>query len=163
MTDCSELSGVITAVLTPFDAGGRPHIARLQNHIRRLEAQGCEAVLLAGTTGEGPSLSLEERKRLLEAGSAAASRLKVLACTTCASLPETIELTRHAFDRGAYGVAVMPPFFYKDISDEGLYAFYRQLLDQAVPEEGRLFLYHIPQVDGSARFVRPGRQAAGGR
>ena len=54
MSQRSELSGVITAVLTPFDANGRPHIGRLLSHIRSLEDQGCDAVLLAGTTGEGP-------------------------------------------------------------------------------------------------------------
>jgi 4-hydroxy-tetrahydrodipicolinate synthase len=148
MNQNSELSGVITAVLTPFDADGYPHIGRLQSHIRRLEAQGCDAVLLAGTTGEGPSLSLEERKTLVEAATATAVGVKVLACTTCASLPETVELTRHGFDQGVYGVTVMPPFFFKDVSEEGLYAFYRQVLDRAVPDGGRLLLYHIPQVTG---------------
>jgi 4-hydroxy-tetrahydrodipicolinate synthase len=148
MNQRSKLSGVITAVLTPFDADGHPHIGRLQDHIRRLETQGCDAVLLAGTTGEGPSLSLEERKTLVEAATAAAVGVKLLVCTTCASLPETVELTRHAFDQGAYGVTVMPPFFFKDVSDEGLYAFYRQVLDQGVPDTGRLLLYHIPQVTG---------------
>jgi 4-hydroxy-tetrahydrodipicolinate synthase len=148
MSQRSDLSGVITAVLTPFDDRGRIDIGRLQSHIRRLESQGCAAALLAGTTGEGPSLSLEERKTLLEAGIAAAAGTKVLACTTCASLPETVELTRHAFDHGAYGVTVMPPFFFKGVSDEGLYAFYWEVLDQAVPGDGRLLLYHIPQVTG---------------
>jgi 4-hydroxy-tetrahydrodipicolinate synthase len=148
MSQSSDLSGVITAVLTPIDAQGRIDTGRLQSHIRRLEAQGCAAVLLAGTTGEGPSLSLAERKTLLEAGIAAASAIKVLACTTCASLPETVEITRHAFDRGVYGVTVMPPFFFKGVSDDGLVAFYRQVLDQAVPTDGRLLLYHIPQVTG---------------
>ena len=105
-------------------------------------------MLLAGTTGEGPSLSLGERKTLVAAAIAAAARVKVLACTTCASLPETIELTRHAFDQGAYAVTVMPPFFFKDVTEDGLYAFYRQVLDRAVPDGGRLLLYHIPQVTG---------------
>ena len=91
---------------------------------------------------------MEERKTLLVAGTAAAAHVKVLACTTCASLPETVELTQHAFASGAWGVTVMPPFFFKGVTDEGLYAFYRQILDQAVPDDGRLLLYHIPQVTG---------------
>jgi 4-hydroxy-tetrahydrodipicolinate synthase len=148
MDQMSELSGVITAVLTPFDLDGSLQLGMLQEHIRRLEVRGCNAVLLAGTTGEGPSLSMKERKTLLEACFSAADRIKILVCTTCANLPETVELTRHAFDHGAYGVTVMPPFFYKDVSDDGLYKFYRHLLDHAVPFEGRLLLYHIPQVTG---------------
>jgi 4-hydroxy-tetrahydrodipicolinate synthase len=144
----TKIRGVITAVLTPFDKMGRPDFTAYQAHIRTLEREGCNGILLLGTTGEGPSMSLEERKDLLAAGREATTKMAVMACTTCANLPETAALTRHAFEKGADAVTVMPPFFFKGVSDEGLYNFYRQVLEEAVPDDGLMMLYHIPQVTG---------------
>jgi 4-hydroxy-tetrahydrodipicolinate synthase len=165
----SKLKGIIAAVLTPLDARGRPDLAAYTSHIRTLEADGCHGILMLGTTGEGPSLGLAERMDLVEAGQEAAGGMAALVCTTCASLPETVALTRHAFDRGVDAVTVMPPFFFKGVDDEGLLLFYRQVLDEAVPNEGKLMLYHIPQVtqvpvsfDLIERLMRWGGQRVAG-
>jgi 4-hydroxy-tetrahydrodipicolinate synthase len=141
-----KLKGIISAVLTPLNESGRPDLVAYQAHIRILESDGCHGILMLGTTGEGPSMGLAERKDLLEVGLEAAGGMAAMACTTCANLPETIALTRHAFDQGVDAVTIMPPFFFKGVDDEGLLAFYRQVLDEAVPEHGLLMLYHIPQV-----------------
>jgi len=146
MTYPPYILGVVTAVLTPLDQKGMPNLDQIQHHIRVLEQDGSDAILIMGTTGEGPSFSCTERKVVLEAAIQASRRIEVIAQTGCASLADTIDLTCHAFKSGIKKVTVMPPFFFKDISDDGLFEFYHQLIDEAVPPEGKLMLYHIPQV-----------------
>ena len=106
------VQGVWCAVLTPFDSAGLPDSARLARHVRRILAAGVDGIALFGTTGEGQSLSLNERRAGLDAlltASIAPSR--IVAATGCASLPETIELTRHAVQSNCAGALVLPPFF----------------------------------------------------
>ena len=146
MPEQQKIKGVVTAVLTPINREGKPDIQRIQHHIRTLEKDGSDCILLAGTTGEGPSFSVTERKAILEAGLQAAGRMRVMAQTGCASLADTLDLTRHAFEQGLDVVTILPPFFFKGITDEGLYAYYKRILDEAVPSHGQLMLYHIPQV-----------------
>lgn len=143
----SNLLGVVAAVATPL-TDGTLHEASFRRHINMLERDGCDGILLLGTTGEGPSFSLDERKAVLERGREDAGDMLVMGGTGCASLPETIELTRFAFDIGIDAVVVVPPFYFKNVPDEGLLSYYQKLLDDAVPENGRLLLYHIPQVSG---------------
>ncbi len=138
--------GVVTAVLTPVDEEGRPDLERLQHHIRTLEKDGSDGILIMGTTGEGPSFSVPEREAVLEAGIQAAGKMEVIAQTGCASLKDAIRLTQHAFAAGLRAVTVLPPFFFKDMPLDGLLAFYREILEESVPPSGRLILYHIPQV-----------------
>lgn len=146
MEDPKRFLGVVTAVLTPLDQDGSLNLPQLQRHIQVLEQDGSDAILVMGTTGEGPSFSCSERKTALEAALQAARKMEVIAQTGCASLTDTIDLTRHAFELGLTRVTVMPPFFFKEVSDDGLFAFYCHLIDEAVPADGALMLYHIPQV-----------------
>src|SRR5690606_27520066 len=118
----------------------------LKSHLQQLARDDSDGVLLMGTTGEGPSLSLADRKRLVEAAREYVSDMVLMAGTGCASLADTIELTQHAFESGAEVVVVVPPFYFKGISDEGLLAYYKRLVNEAVPNDGMLILYHIPQV-----------------
>ena len=151
MNGNTSIRGVWCATLTPFDAEGRPDHARLAAHLRRLFANSIDGVALFGTTGEGQSLSLAERRAGLDALLAAgipASR--IVAGTGCAALPETIELTRHAVQAGCTGALVLPPFFFKGVSEEGVYAGYARLIDAVDDARFRLYLYHIPQVTGVA-------------
>jgi len=121
--------------------------ARLAAHARRLFAAGVDGIALFGTTGEGQSFSLEERRAGLDALLAAGiSPERVVAGTGCAAITETIELTRHAVRAGCIGALVLPPFFFKGLSDEGVYASYARLIDQVADRRLRLYLYHIPQV-----------------
>ena len=146
MNDLTRIEGVVTAVLTPIDPLGKPDLERLQRHIRQLDKDGSNALLLMGTTGEGPSFGLAEREAILVSAIEAAGKMQVMAQTGCASLADTVQLTRQAFAHGIQTVTIIPPFFFKGVSDTGLYAYYSQILDEAIPSWGRLMLYHIPQV-----------------
>src|SRR5690348_16288650 len=110
------LHGVWCATLTPLGADGRPDHIRLAAHVRRIFAAGVDGIALFGTTGEGQSFSLAERRAGLEALLAAGIEpARILAGTGCAALPETVELTRHAVACGCAGALVLPPFFFKDV------------------------------------------------
>jgi 4-hydroxy-tetrahydrodipicolinate synthase len=145
------VQGVWCAVLTPFDAAGLPDSARLARHVRRILAAGVDGIALFGTTGEGQSLSLKERREGLDALLAAGiAPGQILAGTGCASLPETVELTRHAVQASCAGALVLPPFFFKAVTDEGVFASYARLIDGVGDARLPLYLYHIPQVSGVA-------------
>jgi 4-hydroxy-tetrahydrodipicolinate synthase len=139
--------GVWCAVLTPLDAQGSVDSARLVDHVRRLCDEGIDGVVPFGTTGEGQSFDVAERMAGLEALVAAGiPPARIVAGTGCAALPDTIALTRHAMAVGCAGALVLPPFFFKDVTDEGLYASYAALVDAIADSRLRLYLYHIPQV-----------------
>ena len=145
------VQGVWCAVLTPFDAAGLPDSARLARHVRRILAAGVDGIALFGTTGEGQSLSLKERREGLDALLAAGiAPSRIVAATGCASLPETIALTRHAVESNCAGALVLPPFFFKAVTDEGVFASYARLIDGVGDARLPLYLYHIPQVSGVA-------------
>jgi 4-hydroxy-tetrahydrodipicolinate synthase len=143
----ANFSGVYCAIVTPLNRG-RLDLERFQMHIQTLAADGCDGLLVAGTTGEGQSLSIAERCQLISAAREANDALTLLAGTGCASLPETIQATRQAYELGADGVIIVPPFFFRSVTDAGLFEYYRQVFDEAVPNSGGAFLYHIPQVSG---------------
>ncbi|NIM94897.1 MAG: dihydrodipicolinate synthase family protein [Anaerolineales bacterium] len=146
MQSKTELEGIIPAVVTPLTEDNQLHIDNLQLHIRTVLDEGCHGILLLGTTGEGPSLSIDERLTVIEAGVEAAVDKVVLVNTGCASLEDTKALTERAFELGVDAVVVVPPFYYKKITTGGLLEYYLRLLAEAVPDDGTLMLYHIPQV-----------------
>jgi 4-hydroxy-tetrahydrodipicolinate synthase len=139
-----NLEGVFAAAVTPFTDQERPAPEQLQKHLSYLEAKGCNGVLVCGTTGEAASLSVTERILMFKAAYEAGTKLKLLAGTGAASLEDAVELTRAAFDIGMGAVVVIPPYFYRDAPLEGLCQFYASLLRRAVPEDGRVLLYHNP-------------------
>jgi 4-hydroxy-tetrahydrodipicolinate synthase len=139
------LKGVVCAAVTPLEKG-KLHVENHQRHIKTLAEEGCDGVLLLGTTGEGPSIGLAERAEIIEATLAVSGEMKIMVGTGLASLPDTITATRQAFDLKVDAVVVIPPFYFKKVSDEGLVAYYRQLFDEAVPDDGLLLAYHIPQM-----------------
>ena len=146
-----KVQGVWCAALTPFDASGLPDHTRLVQHVQRILAAGVDGIALFGTTGEGQSLSVSERRAGLDALLAAGiPPARLLAGTGCASLPETIELTRHAVQASCAGVLVLPPFFFKDVTDEGVFASYARVIDGVGDARMQLYLYHIPAVSGVA-------------
>ena len=143
----NKLAGVYAATVTPFDpTGGAVDHTWIPRHLAYLRAHGCGGVVPLGTNGEGPSLSVDERKAVIETVVAAAGGLGVMPGTGCASLVDTVELTRFAFAAGADAVLVIPPFFFKDVSPEGVLAYYRRLCDQALQPGQQVFLYHFPRM-----------------
>jgi 4-hydroxy-tetrahydrodipicolinate synthase len=125
--------------------------ARFAAHARALLAAGCAGVTPFGTTGEGPSFSVAERRVAVDAlvaGGVPASR--ILVSVGCAAVPDAIALTRHAQDIGAWGVLLLPPFYFKGLSDAGIVDACSQVLDAAADRPLRVVLYHIPQVTAVA-------------
>jgi 4-hydroxy-tetrahydrodipicolinate synthase len=139
--------GVWCATLTPLDRSGAVDHARLADHALRLLDEGVDGIAPFGTTGEGPSFGVDERRAGLEAlVDAGIAPARILAATACAALPETVALTRHAVALGCAGALVLPPFFWKDVSDEGVYANYAALIEEVADPRLRLYLYNLPQV-----------------
>jgi 4-hydroxy-tetrahydrodipicolinate synthase len=141
--------GIWPALLTPLHADLDIDHARFAAHARSLLDAGCGGVTPFGTTGEGPSFTVAERRAAVDAlvaGGVPAER--ILVSTSCAALPETIELTRHALEIGAHGCLMLPPFFLKGVTDQGIIDAYRQVIDRVADNRLRLYLYHIPQVAG---------------
>ncbi|MGH8672185.1 MAG: dihydrodipicolinate synthase family protein [Burkholderiales bacterium] len=141
------LAGVFVPVLTPFDSQLNPEPKRLVAHCRWLLAHGCNVLAVFGTTGEANSLSVTEREMLLEAllrGGVEPERL--LPGTGCSALSDSVRLTAHAVKCGCAGALVLPPFYYKDVADEGLYRNYVEIIERVADPRLQLYLYHIPQV-----------------
>ena len=120
-------------------------------HLAYLKARGADGVLALGTNGEGPSLSLAERKQVVDAvvRQRPDHGLAVMVGSGCAALPETVEVSNYALERGADAVLIVPPFFFKDISEKGLLAYYESVLAE-MPPSARVFLYNIPKFSGVA-------------
>jgi 4-hydroxy-tetrahydrodipicolinate synthase len=157
--------GVIPAVVTPFGPGGGPvDLDALDAHVAWLHERGVHCIAPLGTNGEGPSLSLDERRAVIERLAAHPSRVALLPGTGATSLPETVALSRFAVERGVAGVLVAPPSFFPAERD-GVVRYYAALLD-ALPDTARVFLYHVPAYTGVAievEDVRALREAYGER
>jgi 4-hydroxy-tetrahydrodipicolinate synthase len=141
-----RLRGVMSPVVTPFNADFTPSPTRFVKHCRWLLDQDV-GLAVFGTNSEGNSLAVAEKRALLDALLAAglpASRM-MPGTGTCA-LPDTVELTRHCVKAGCGGVLMLPPFYYKGVSDEGLFRAYAQIIDAVADERLRIYLYHIPPV-----------------
>lgn len=139
--------GVFCAALTPLDADLAPDHTVFVQHCRYLLSEGCDGIALLGTTGEANSFSGAERKALLEAAvGAGIAPSQLLPGTGVPALTETVDLTRHALSLGATTVVMLPPFYYKDISDDGLYASYSEVVQRVADPRLKIVLYHIPQM-----------------
>ena len=143
--------GIWPALLTPLNPDLSIDHARLAAHCKSLLARGCPGVTPFGTTGEGPSFSMAERMeaidRLIANGIPAA---RIIVSTSCAALPETLALTRHAVGAGAHGCLMLPPFFLKGVTDQGIIDSYSYVIDSMGRDlpKLKLYLYHLPQVSG---------------
>lgn len=151
MSKSDRCSGVYAAALTPLNENGEVQpegIHLLLDHLRGL---GCHGVLLSGTTGEGPSFSFDKRMILVQEAlewRESTPDFPILVGTGTPSLDETIRLTKTVFDVGVDGVVVLPPFYFRKVSDDGLFAWYSKVIEKAVPTGGAFFGYHIPGVTG---------------
>lgn len=147
----TALTGVFCASATPVTADLSPDLAAFTAHARWLLDEGCDGIALLGTTGEANSFSVAERKAILEAALASGiAPHRLMPGTGLPNIPETVDLTRHALDAGVTRVVLLPPFYYKPVSDEGLYAAYARVIEGVGDPRLRVVLYHIPQVSGIA-------------
>jgi 4-hydroxy-tetrahydrodipicolinate synthase len=136
-------------VLTPVDEDLKPDAARFVAHARWLLDEGCHGLVVFGTTGEANSFAVDERIELLEAVVAAGlPRERILVGTGCCALTDTVRLTRHALSLGITGILALPPFYYKNNSDEALFGSFDEVIQRVGDEDFSLYLYHFPGLSG---------------
>ncbi len=147
MTTHAHIShqGVWPALLTPLNIDLSIDIDSFAAHAKSMLDAGCTGVTPFGTTGEGPSFTVAERIAAIDGLIArGVSAHRILVSTSCAALPDVVALTRHAAQVGAHGCLMLPPFFLKGISDQGVIDAYRFVVDH-VPN-ARMVMYHLPQI-----------------
>lgn len=151
MDSKQPLSGVFVASVTPLREDYSLDLEGVIPLLDFLAQRGAHGALLMGTTGEGPSFAPQERLEMLRVALSVREKWPqfrlLLGCGT-PSLEETIFLTRSAFELGVDGVVVLPPYYFRRVSDEGLFAWYREVLRRAVPQDGAFLGYHIPGITG---------------
>ena len=144
--EANRIRGVLAPVVTPFKADISPDPERLIRHCKWLLSQNC-GLAVFGTNSEANSMSSVERLALLDALVAAGiDPARMMPGTGCCSISETVELTAHAVNHGCAGVLMLPPFYYKNIGDEGLYAYFSEVVQRVGDARLRIYLYHIPPV-----------------
>jgi len=141
--------GVFVPALTPFSADLAVDRPRFLAHCGALLEQGADGLAVFGTTSEANSLGNAERMQLLdhliERGVAPGV---LMPGTGCCALPDTVALTRHAVAHGVFGVLLLPPFYYKNVSDDGVYASIAEVVHRVADARLRIYLYHIPPMTG---------------
>lgn len=147
------LAGVYAAAVTPLREQPDPtlDLESVPLLMQFLASRGCHGMVLFGTTGEGPSFSPVERETLMRTAREARESMpgfRLIAGTGTPSLSETIDLTKLAFDLGYDGVLVVPPYYFRKATDEGLFAWFSEVIKKAVPSNGYLLGYHFPSVAG---------------
>jgi 4-hydroxy-tetrahydrodipicolinate synthase len=146
MSTTPLLTGVLAPVVTPFRRDLTPDRDRFLRHCRWLLSQNC-GLAVFGTNSEANSLSVEERMGLLDfLVSNGVPPARMMPGTGCCAIPDTVALTKHAVDRGAAGVLMLPPFYYKNVSDEGLYRAFSEVIERVADDRLRIYLYHFPQM-----------------
>jgi len=142
----SRIKGVLSPVVTPFDADGNPDADRFVRHCRWLLSNNV-GLAMFGTNSEGNSLSVDERivllEKLIESG---ADPARMMPGTGCCALTDSVRLSSYAAKLGCAGVLMLPPFYYKGVSDEGLYRSYAQIIEKVGDARLRIYLYQIPPV-----------------
>jgi 4-hydroxy-tetrahydrodipicolinate synthase len=142
----SRLSGVLCPVITPFRDDLRPDPERLIRQCRWLLSQNV-GLAVFGTNSEANSLSLDEKTMLLDRlVDAGLDTSRMMPGTGLSALTETVALTEHAVKLGCAGALMLPPFYYKDVSDDGLFASFSEVIQRVGSSALRIYLYHIPPV-----------------
>jgi 4-hydroxy-tetrahydrodipicolinate synthase len=145
------ISGVFAASITPLNQDFSPDLEFLPRYLGHLANRGCHGALILGTTGEGPSFSPDQRIEIYKSALEVRQNwpeFQLLAGTGTPSLEETSQLTRSAFDLGMDGVVILPPFYFRNSGDDGLFNWYQKILRTSVPSGGSTLAYHIPAVSG---------------
>lgn len=142
-----NFSGVIAPVVTPWGADGAPDLDRFIEHCEWLLEDGCTGLAPFGTTSEGNSLGLDERMEMLEdLVDSGVDPKRLMPGTGACSVSDAIVLTEHAVDLGCGGVLMLPPFYYKNPSEEGLFRFFAEVIEDVSDDDLKIYLYHIPPI-----------------
>jgi len=142
-----RFSGLFAASVTPVRHDLRCDFDALAEHCKDLLARSCQGVVLFGSTGEGPSFTLRERKEALEQViRLGVDPAKIIVGTTFAALEDAIELANYSVLMGTLAILSAPPFYYKKVPSEGIISFYREMLKRT---KAQVILYHIPQYSNA--------------
>ncbi|MBL01840.1 MAG: dihydrodipicolinate synthase family protein [Chloroflexi bacterium] len=143
------IKGLIAPILTPFNDDLSLNNEIYNEFAKYLLNNGCSGLAPFGTTGEALSVSNSERIKALESmvKSGINPNLLIPGTGLC-NFPDTVKISRHAMELGCHGVMVLPPFYYKGISDEGLFAHYEKLISEINHSDLKIYLYHIPAMTG---------------
>ncbi len=149
MTAPKTLHGVIAAIATAIDEKGEPDCARSIALARFLLDSGCDGLNVLGTTGEATSFSLEQRLRVMNAYADSGLPLdRMMVGTGAAALADAVALTAHAAELSFAGALVLPPFYYKGVHDDGLFAGIDAILTATAKRPIPIYLYHYPALSG---------------
>ena len=141
-----RIKGVLSPVVTPFNDDLSPDAERFIRHCKWLVSQRV-GLAVFGTNSEANSLSTNERIALLEAlVNAGVDPKRMMPGTGCCALSDSVRLSEHAVKLGVAGVLMLPPFYYKGVSDEGLYRNFSEVVQRVGDTRLRVYLYHIPPV-----------------
>ena len=154
MTQAQRIRGVLAPVVTPFNKDLSPDPQRFIAQCKWMLTQNC-GLAVFGTNSEANSLSVNERIALLDALLAAdVDPARMMPGTGCCALTDTVRLTEHAVKAGCAGVLMLPPFYYKDVSEDGLYRSFSEVIERVGDSRLRIYLYHIPPV--AVVGIKPG-------
>ncbi len=150
MTDqmTTALGGVFAAALTPLNSTLEPDRDALIAHCQWLLGHGCDGLAILGSTGEANSLTLDQRLDIIGFVADELPTEKLMIGTGACATADAITLTGAAVARGMTNVLVLPPFYYKPISDDGVFRYYQSLIDSVADSNLRIYLYNFPQLTG---------------
>jgi len=150
-TPLARPAGLLAAILTPLAPALAPDHERFLAHARWLLQNGCDGLNVLGTTGEAASFSVAQRLALMRAVAASDLPLeKLLVGTGASALADSVALTTAATELRFGGTLVIPPFYYKDVPDTGVFDYYRELIGRSDSKTLRLYLYNFPKMSGVA-------------
>ena len=142
----TRIRGVLAPVLTPFTPDLQPDVKRFVAHCRWL-IDNQVSLAIFGTNSEAASMSVSERLALTDALLAAGiPAARMMPGTGGCALSDAVTLTRHAVENGAAGALMVPPFYFKGVSDDGLVAYYSEVIERVGDKRLKVYLYHIPQL-----------------
>ncbi len=145
----SPYKGVFSAVVTAVKDDLSPDLDLMAEHSKWLLANGCDGLAVLGTTGEANSFGLKERISIIEGLVERGVPGDVLMPGTgCCAAIDSINLTQAAIGAGAKGVLMLPPFYYKNMSDQGLFDAFAEVIDKIADDRLKIYLYHFPQMSG---------------
>lgn len=138
--------GLSCAISTPFDEGGAIDMQRLVAHAKRCRTEGCDSITIFGTTGEGFSVSLEERVKTIGALKSAGFEMsrEIGVGIMASSVGDAAQQCRQALKAGCRHLLVAPPFYFKGVSDDGLFAWHAELFASLGDAARDVILYHLP-------------------
>ncbi len=143
-----SLRGVISAVPTPVDEAGKPILDLFVTNAKWLLANGCDGLNVLGTTGEANSLSVDNRRKVMAAAAQNLDTSVLMVGTGTPDFETTEQLTRYAAELGFAGALVLPPYYYKPLTDDALYDWFSRLILATSDKDIKIYLYNFPAMTG---------------